>query len=140
MSDKITLVKNPFSSLPNALTVVEDPTLQPFEFILRTENHEVLIDAKNGTLHKRKRLKFEALPTYGTLMTWAEFCEGVASGGLDNDDGSGDFATATALSNIAVSPSTVYAMLQRIDRDLDVAAQKLKSPHEWATHVHWCNK
>lgn len=142
MSDtKVTLTKNPFSSLPGALTVIEDPKLPPHEFVLRTENHEVLVDAKNGTVHKRRRVKFEPVPDYGTLMTWADFCEGVASGGLEDDDGSGDLATATERSNVSISPATVYDRLQRIDADnLDVAAQKLKPPHEWATHVHWCNK
>lgn len=140
MSDKIVIIKNPFSSLPKALTIIEDPKLQPHEFILRSEDFEVLVDAKNGKLTRRKRLKFEPVPNYGDLMTWADFCESVASGGIDDDDGSGEYATATTVSNVPVSLSSVYDKLQALDKDLDVAATKLKPPHAWVTHVHWCNK
>lgn len=143
MSDtKVTITKNPFSSLPGALTVVEDPALQPHEFILRTENWEVHVDAKNGTLHKRKRLKFEPVPSYGTLMTWQEFLEGVAVGGLDSDDGEGDFATATEVSNVAVPIDDIYNKIHhsKSTDSADVIVQRLKPPHAWATHVHWCNK
>lgn len=140
MSDRIIIVKNPFSTLPTGISIIEDPKLPPHVMILRTENYEVLVDAKNGKLTRRKRLKFEPVPSYGNLMTWADFCESVASGGIDDEDGSGDLATATEISNVSVSPSTIYDKLQRIDADnLDIAAAKLQPPHAWATHVHWCN-
>lgn len=138
MSDKVVIVRNPFSTLPNALTVIEDPKLPSHVFVLRTEKHEVLVDAKNGTMRKRKRLKFEPI-TYGTLMTWRDFCESVACGGIDDEDGSGEFATATEVSNIPVSVSAIYDRLHNGGEDADIAAQRLKPPHEWVTHVLWCN-
>jgi hypothetical protein len=140
MSDKIVIVRNTFSSLPSALAVIEDPKLPPHVMILRSEDWEVLVDAKNGKLTKRKRVKFESVPDYGTLMTWADFIEGVAAGGLDDDDGEGDFATATEVSNILVPTSDIYAKLHHGNEDADIVAQKLKPPYAWATHVHWCNK
>lgn len=141
MSDKITLIKNPHSTLPGALTVVEDAKLPTHVFVLQTEDHEIRVDAKNGKVRKRKRLKFEPPPNYGTLMTWEDFLDGVACGGfIDGDDGSGEFATATEVSNIPVPLDSIYSKVHHSGEDADIAVQKIKSPYPWATHVHWCGK
>lgn len=142
MPTKVTLVKNPHSTLPAALDTVEDASLEPHVFVFRTENHEVIVDAKSGTLHKRRRLKFEPIPSYGTLMTWADFLEGIAVGDLDSEDGEGDYATATEVSNVAVSLDDLYNKIHhsKSTDSADIIVQKLKPPHAWATHVHWCNK
>jgi len=142
MSDKVTLIKNPHSTLPAALTVVEDPTLEPHVLVLRTENHEVIVDAKLGTLHKRRRVKFEALPSYGDHMTWRRFCKLVAEGGIDDEDGSGTYATATQVSDVDVSMGNLMEKIfhsKSID-DAEAVAKKFKPPHDWVTHVVWFNK
>lgn len=141
MSDKITIIKNPHSTLPAALTIVEDPTLPPHVMLLRTENHEVEIDAKSGTLHKRKRVKFEAVPSYGDHMTWRRFCKLVAEGGIDDEDGCGSYATATQVSNVDISMGSLTSKIfQKGEDGADAIAKTLKPPHDWVTHVHWCNK
>jgi hypothetical protein len=108
--------------------------------MLRTANWEVVVDTKSGTLHKRKRLVFEPLPDYGSHMTWTDFCEMVAVGDIDDEDGSGTFATATTISNVDVPLDRIYNKIHHGGEDADVVVQKLKSPHDWATHVVWFNK
>jgi len=145
MAAKITLVRNPHSTLPAALDVVEDTSLQPHVFVFRTENWEVIVDAKIGTLHKRKRVKFEPLPNYGTHMTWDDFSEMVAGGDIQDDDGSGEYATATQISNLNVSIAQVMKQLPAnfaidVDEDGNADIPKTVPPHEWVTHVVWFNK
>jgi len=147
---KIALVKNPHSTLPGALTVVEDSTVAPHIMLLRTENWEVEINAKSGKLTKRKRLKFEPLPDHGTHMTWSAFAEMVADGGIENDDGCGQYATATEMANRNISIDYITAQLPPgfvVDVDVDDEGNghatnipKIKPPHAWVTHVVWFNK
>ena len=142
---KIALIKNPHSTLPNALTVVEDPTVEPHIMLLRTENWEVEVDVKCGTLHKRKRVKFEPLPDHGDHMTWDAFSEMVADGGIEDDDGSGQYATATQMSNLNASLAHVTKQLPAnfvvdVDDEGNADIPKTKPPHDWVTHVVWFNK
>jgi hypothetical protein len=145
MSTKIALVKNPHSTLPSALTVIEDPNVAPHVMLLRTENWEVEVDVKSGTLHKRKRIKFEPLPDFGTHMTWDEFSEMVAGGDIEDDDGSGNYATATQISNLTASLAHVAKQLPAgfvidVDEHGHADIPKTKPPHDWVTHVVWFNK
>jgi hypothetical protein len=141
VTTKITLVKNPHSTLPRAFTVIEDPNLPPHVLVLRTENHEVVIDAKSGTLHKRKRVKFEALPDYGDHMTWRRFCELIVEGCINDEDGCGTYATTTQVSNIDLSMDSLTSKIFRKgEAGADAIAKQLKPPHDWVTHVVWFNK
>jgi len=64
------------------------------------------------------------IPDYGDVMTLKDFMEGVASGCLTNDDGSGYYATPTSISDQVIRPS-------------DVASGKINYHF---THVVWFNK
>jgi farnesyl diphosphate synthase len=55
-------------------------------------------------------------------VTWDEFCTAMKNGSISDDDGDGDFATATHVSDVHVPSTTIW-----------------KKP-EWATHVLWYNK
>ena len=67
---------------------------------------------------------FSNLPDYGSHMTLQRFRECVECGGFIDDDGSGNLATETSISNVDVNPS-------------DLANMNIP---EWATHVVWFNK
>lgn len=69
-------------------------------------------------------MKLEPIPEYGDLMTLEEFREGVRSGMLTDYDGEGQYATATQMSDVCVSPSDVASGL--VDKGF--------------THVVWFNK
>jgi len=69
-------------------------------------------------------VKFVDLPEYGDHMTIEKFRECVAYGGFIDYDGSGNFATATQMSNFEVSPSAFPSM----------------EVPKWATHVVWFNR
>lgn len=132
MSDKITIVKGEGSYLPDKLAVIIDVSVPPHVFILRTENHEVIVDCKAGTLQKKRRVKFEPLPSYGTHMTWREFVNHAQCGMLNDDDGEAMLATATEVSNLSIG-----VMHTQNQYPEDENAPQL---HDWATHVVWFNK
>ena len=133
---KVTLIKGEFSSLPNSLDTVVDPNLPTHIMILRTAKHEITIDCKDGTMRRQRRPQFEPLPAYGDLMTWAEFCEGVHSGMLDDYDGSGDLATATERSDLSIRPSDIKFAKVADDATPPTPSQRFP----WATHVVWFNR
>lgn len=64
-------------------------------------------------------------PDLGDLLTWEQFVAHVKAGSITSDDGDGELATATHVSNIHVSC-------------VDVGPHYYKP--DWATHVLWYNK
>jgi len=72
----------------------------------------------------RPSARMRPIGDVGTLMTWADFLEGVEGGMLDDYDGFGELATADAVSRVEVNPSD---------------AADLVRP-DWATHVVWYNR
>jgi hypothetical protein len=133
---KVTIVKSSFSSLINDIPIVIDDSVPTHHLIFRTDTHDLTINFRTGKTSKQKRVKFEPLPRYGSHMTWADFCECVASSGFMDDDGSGTLATATELSNMPISPSRIT--FAKVDDDEQPPTPP--QPFPWATHVHWCNK
>lgn len=83
-----------------------------------------LVCVSNSTYYMKRKLKpkprMEPLPDYGDHMTMEDFLELVENGDLTEDDGCGNYATATEMSGRTV--------------DLD----NIKK-NEW-THVVWFNK
>lgn len=66
--------------------------------------------------------RLEPIPDYGDLIALDEFREDVESGGFTDDDGSGNWATETEMS------------------DIDVNLRDLTPPNPKFTHVVWFNK
>jgi hypothetical protein len=64
------------------------------------------------------------IPDYGTLMTLDEFGDAIRHGYINNDDGSGFFATEKEYSEINVFS--------------DIGL--IVDPPSWATHVMWFEK
>lgn len=60
------------------------------------------------------------------MMPWDEFAQSCHANAFTDDDGFGDLATATHVSNLSVSPS------QAVRADYHRP--------QWATHVSWYNK
>lgn len=60
------------------------------------------------------------------LMTWDDFVQSCQSNAFIDDDGFGELATATHVSDVSVSPS--QAVCSDYNRP------------QWATHVSWYNK
>jgi hypothetical protein len=137
---KVAIVKNPHSTLPGAIPIVEDASVPPHHLILRTDTHDLVVNVKTGKMSKQKRVQFEPLPDYGSHMTWAEFCADVAWGGIDDDDGCGELATATERSNVSIYPGRIK--FAKIEDSADDDARPPTPPQlfPWATHVHWCGK
>lgn len=73
-----------------------------------------------------KEPRMSPLPNYGDHMPIADWLEAVHVGLFIDYDGSGDYATATEVSDQPVYPS-------------DITKLK-KQPPAWATHVVWYNK
>jgi hypothetical protein len=86
--------------------------------------------------------------TRGTLLTWAQFVSDVEDGNLTDDDGFGELATATHVSDHAVHPGDVEDLELRQEisgpsaggepASIDVSVLEHRYP--WATHVLWYNQ
>ena len=68
--------------------------------------------------------EMEPIPDYGDHMTMGKFVRYCKDGGFIDYDGSGNYATATEMSDISVSPSDIMSGVYRKD----------------FTHVVWFNK
>jgi hypothetical protein len=69
--------------------------------------------------------KFQSIPEYGAHMTLREYIDCVTCGGFIDDDGFGELATETQVSEIEIYPS-------HLNEDVQWP--------EWCTHIVWYNK
>jgi hypothetical protein len=94
--------------------------------IVRLEREISVLKAKLEAMGKPEVVpdKMGPLPDYGDHMTLEEFTRGVKSGCLTDDDGCGNYASATEISNVNV----------------DMWAIGNDKPDPRFTHVVWFNK
>jgi predicted ribosome quality control (RQC) complex YloA/Tae2 family protein len=71
-----------------------------------------------------KQPKYQEIPNYGDHMTMENFIKNVNSGGFIDYDGSGNYATATQMTDITIQPSYVKSGKMRKD----------------FTHIVWFNR
>ena len=80
--------------------------------ILQEEAYELHKSYSNvmQEIQKLKLLIVNEIPSYGDHMTMEDFRESVIDGGFMDDDGSGNYATATKMTNIDVHLGDVEDM------------------------------
>lgn len=82
------------------------------------------LEQVNRTLRLTQEPLMSQVPQSGTLFTFKQFTDACRSGAFVDSDGSGLYAQADAVSNIAIYPSDIMAGEVRLD----------------FTHVLWFNR
>jgi hypothetical protein len=97
----------------------------PWDKYLKTvEPHTKAYDKALNEYRMIVTPEMESIPDYGDHMTMETFVNCCKDGGFINYDGSGNYATATEMSDISVSPSDIMSGVYRKD----------------FTHVVWFNR